>query len=940
MRKFNIIGAIFAVAFCLIAEGSVASALTSIDTHHTITKLALAKDGDKQRIIGVSYSGVALRADYDGQVKWEQNVSNGIMCYDLWCGDLTGDGRDEILMAIADGSVRCLDLNGKELWKFHPSPMPMISVCTIRDKKGDVYVACGGNDTNLYYLDAKGKLIKSVAASSYPSVLKPNLKWMGKEGLIENAHTINFLRPMPQEDGSDLLLMNGIISHADRNSVMFQFKPLAAKPHKSFKLSYGYGPIADMQLMDVNGEQLVVFGTTGARETLAACTYNPNTDAISKVEIAKIKGQKTPGGYRGVQTEIIPTAAGEAYFAKVGSQSFVIPFSHAKQGIKVLNSKFSFTDMCKDERGGKLIMGSAQSGGSAIHIFDLNDEGWMAAYEEIEPIGNIASILSSTDELHRQVEAFTAPEWQREPITIYDMDIPKQQNEIFTDIAENYPHVKLLGTCFITSAEDWDRKLVAGTPFETARDNRKKYTSTQDELVKKMTDSFTEDGAALWGGHGTDPFYFNPETINKVIAAADGKKTVWVWPELTILYKDDFQVAMDKLFYPLAESGSKNNAMLYIRSKHGFWLSKVYTPLWERFLDGDFADIFIPSMEETEDKSMDLSLAGRLGLWASGSCDQWGTRCARDNPSFVRNRQFCNQNLPNHFLRNSMFHISYGATYVNNFQVTSAYGDYLDIMWKMIAKGALFVPKREEIVSFSPVHLSVLEPAKEMIDEANSNTVTIRLTPELEAAKQPMVFDRMCGVWGAAAVTEWDFSRYAAGVKDRRLNFLAPYNNGVVLITPPQQGKFAKSGASRGKLVDNLHPIYKSILKEYYTDGVYYYSADGKKKYMADEYYKVIERDIEASAKLLPLTVSGDNVAWVAAESAPKHLRVSLFDGGYVNPAERRATIHFGTVTPVKIINVLTGEEYKFDPSSRTAELTIPCGMFLLLDITTDKKLI
>ncbi len=77
--------------------------------------------------------------------------------------------------------------------------------------------------------------------------------------------------------------------------------------------------------------------------------------------------------------------------------------------------------------------------------------------------------------------------------------------------------------------------------------------------------------------------------------------------------------------------------------------------------------------------------------------------------------------------------------------------------------------------------------------------------------------------------------------------------------------------------------MYKEILKEYITDGRHYYSADGAQAYAADEHYRVIEADIEQSAKHLPLTVSGD-VAWVTAQTSPTHLRLTLIDSGYIKP--------------------------------------------------------
>ena len=94
-------------------------------------------------------------------------------------------------------------------------------------------------------------------------------------------------------------------------------------------------------------------------------------------------------------------------------------------------------------------------------------------------------------------------------------------------------------------------------------------------------------------------------------------------------------------------------------------------------------------------------------------------------------------------------------------------------------------------------------------------------------------------------------------------------------VITPQDGKFANTSVPRGRLTDHLHPIYKNIMTEYITDGKNYYSKDGNSTYSADQYYTTIENDIKQKAQLLPITVEG-NVGWVAAQTGPKHFRLTL----------------------------------------------------------------
>jgi hypothetical protein len=222
-------------------------------------------------------------------------------------------------------------------------------------------------------------------------------------------------------------------------------------------------------------------------------------------------------------------------------------------------------------------------------------------------------------------------------------------------------------------------------------------------------------------------------------------------------------------------------------------------------------------------------------------------------------------------------------------------------------------------------------------DRAGNDVKWTVFYDEAHENEHRFVFSRLNGSWPGAPVTEWDFSRYAAGVRDRRLNFLPPYPNGLVLITPPQNGVFADKNAPRGKLTDHLHPLYRDVLKEYVSDGRDYLSADGTRKYAADEYYKTIEADIQRSARLLPVTVSGD-VAWVAAQSAPDHIRLTLIDGGYLSPRAHTATVRFHTVQPVKMTDVLTGKTFDLSEPS-TVRVDVPLGLFRFIDVEFSGRL-
>ena len=74
--------------------------MTSIDTGLTISKVRTAKFGESVIVVASSYEGVLFAMDYAGRILWH-NVLTGFMNCDLWCGDITGDGNDEILTGVS-----------------------------------------------------------------------------------------------------------------------------------------------------------------------------------------------------------------------------------------------------------------------------------------------------------------------------------------------------------------------------------------------------------------------------------------------------------------------------------------------------------------------------------------------------------------------------------------------------------------------------------------------------------------------------------------------------------------------------------------------------------------------------------------------------------------------------------------------------------------------
>ncbi|MGY5352184.1 hypothetical protein ACXGQW_06440 [Wenyingzhuangia sp. IMCC45533] len=913
-------------------------AIHSIETGHTIMKVRTATVNNKDIIVASDYNGAMLGIDYSGAILWKNDIGQGVMNHDVWCDDLTGDGKDEILVASANGTVYCLDSDGKKMWDFKPYESdhltPMYAVCVVKDASLNPYVVCGNFDTNCYYLSPTGNLVKTLPSIGYSKVRPWGTKNIPKKFL----HHANFLRPIPQADGSDLLFMQATNNHMQSNGDNYIFVPLADTPIQSIVDVNTPDVVGDVRVEDPDGDGVyeVLLGTSTLSNN--GITVLNTTDYNSVLHEFRNVG---PTSYRVNQVFTIPNGSSYQYAVVTGSYILLLPPDLDEAGSERIVGTYSYNDAWKDADE-NIILGSSQDGGSCIHVINMQNDGWKTEFANLVPPGNISKILANTQTYRNNLNGFTKPSWETEGKIVYSAE--GSDNPVAQSITNNpnYNSPVFLNYVWhrgrVQDVNDWDRNTIYdGNPFRDKRDRRNNYVLTQSEVVNTITPSIDNgpNGASFWGGHGNDPLFYSPSTLETIINHADtngNKKIMMIYPEMNGS-GEGFDQVMDDHIYPLADYAKTRNSNIYIRNKDVFWQGAAYLPAWSRMISGEFSSVFVSSLEETTDKTQDMSLLGRMGLWASGALDNWGMRCSRDNPTFDRSRQISYQRLNNHFLRTMVYSMAYGANFLN---VTYVNPEHQSFAWELVAKGALYVPKREQILSFNPVHLSIHEPQEHYLNEAENNKWTTFYDRDYEE-NNPAVFSHMNGSWLGATVTKWDFSSYASGVKDRRQNFIPSYPNGSVLITPVQNGALADASAPRGKMEDHMHPIYRNILKEYITDGIDYISADGNTKFDADTYYTQIKQDIEAGANQLPITVSGDQVGWVVAQTSPTHLRLTLVDGGYINPSDRQVTVKFNTVSPVAVKDLLDNKT--FNVINGVAKVDVPCGMFRFIDVELSSPL-
>src|SRR5690606_26676769 len=134
---------------------------------------------------------------------------------------------------------------------------------------------------------------------------------------------------------------------------------------------------------------------------------------------------------------------------------------------------------------------------------------------------------------------------------------------------------------------------------------------------------------------------------------------------------------------------------------------------------------------------------------------------------------------PHHHLRAMALHAVLGADIFLVSLVSNMYEDFM-VFAKMLEKGILRIPQRENLLSVSNVCLGMRPPADKFYAHAENSHRFIDYCGE----DDPMVFDRLEWYWGGAPLGEDDFCRFGFGSESRMLHYLPRMPHGFVASVP------------------------------------------------------------------------------------------------------------------------------------------------------------
>ena len=858
----------------------VEAALSAFSTGgHTVYHLrpATIAGGGERAIVSASFDGFLLCHTPDGKLLWKASLGGG-MPFDLTVADIDGDGLDEALVASADGCLYAIGHDGRPLWTFSKTA-PLFQVSAARLPGVGMRILTGGVEQVLYELSAKGEIIDTlITPNCIRHVRSGNVLGDGRDytAVATTSSGLNGLLSLMLIDPDGMKTLwrqSNLGSFASDSGKRFFSMLLLDLNHdgkQEIMLSNSWGEHGKIYAFDHTGKQ--VFGASDNR--IPNVPYRMNL-----LEHVKLADDEYVLGL----------------FANI-----LIVYNLDGTCRQVITSRYDFSNAAFDRITRTYYVGSSPSGGDGIYALHLDRPSWQAAFESIRPTGQLTEIERNVRDLERQIAAFQPPPYQPAPRVITAIAVGPD--------GRKYRNVRFVQQ--ITLAQKFER---CEEVWCRETDRRQSYSMTADEIVAAARDKEAAgEDFLIFAGHGLATF-MPLATMERVLQAAPRHFYGFLFAEMQGV-DHRMREVVETIISPLAGLCKRyGGKKIVFHNKNIFYTGPIYVAFWRKALmDASLREVFVPALEETNSRTQELSLAGRIGLWLTGNFNRWACRVVTDDACFDRMWEWASQQVMTLHLRHLIAHAALGADvfFIDVYQ--GPFSHDLDRQFQpfydMLETGILHVPERAELLSVSSLALGMKSPPSELYLRHGINGHGYYYSRDDHS---PLVFDRLDAYWGAAPLLPHDFSYYMMNVRRRTPNFLPETPHGLVSIIPDDT-------PLRGTRFD----------RKITTDGRYFY--DGSARHDPAEYKPEVEKAAWEHAARLPVRVRG-NVHWSAVRLDANHIRVTLVDPGYLDPADREATVIAQGLQTTRCTDVLRRENLKL--LNNAVRVKVPMGTIRVLDI-------
>jgi hypothetical protein len=893
---------------------------------HTVYQLkpGTVDNSNIRVIISASYGGVIQCHYSNGKLLWEKQTDG--FPFDLEVVDIDGDNLDETMIASSDGVLYTLDHNGKLLWTFSKEP-PLYQVCVCRVKDEPV-IFTGGVEEKIYSISSKGKVLDTFKTTGAVRLMEAgDIFGEGKDYLAVGStdHTNKGICSVYLLDPNNLEV---IWEESDPERV---WAPLQ-------KIGRSY--CMNVWDIDKDGKEDIILTMHKWNSPGKFIVYNYKGEESywesQCSENIPIRNWAMP-----TISHINSSSLNEEYILELfGDQ--IITFDLDGRCRSILDGPYSFANGSFDPQTNTYYLGSAISGGDCIHLLHLDKVGWKNAYKNLKASGDLARIEQNIAKLNVQIANYKLPEYQVKTQKSLVMlgPVPVDNKKFYTgEIFDNLTIARYTNRRFLEdykvpefifysqeSRKSWEEKVnarkrmssfpkssilkweVLTTPEEGAIG-----LATRREIINFAREMETTGQTfALWAGHGNH-FWITPKTCMEILKAAPKTFKAFCFFEPHHGGKS-IEDVIQKQLIPLADSCLKYEKNILLAGKKLFWNGNYNLEPWKSLLMNEkYSGVIVPAMEETNLRSQELFLMGYVGLWLGGYFDHFTGKVDTDNASFIRTHEWGNLQLQSHHLRSLIYRASLGADIFHVGIFNGDVNDLIEPFFKMLDKGIIYIPQREDILSLSDVCLGIKIPSPSYLRHGG-NTHNFSYQEDSKS----FVFDRLDCYWGAAPIQPHDFSSYGTGCRFRMHNFLPMNPYGLIAMVPDE--------------IDITEFPYFNL--KITTDGEYFYDGEGNKR-SPQEYKLVVKKHLLESSKKLPILVKGD-VAWTASRIDSTHIRITLIDPGYLNPSPRKVKIILQNIDGEECMDILSGEKIRIN--NNEINISVPIGTIRIVDIKHLKK--
>lgn len=874
-----------------------------IPTHgRNIYRLALAKIPEGTLIIGGTYDNRLCAFTLAGEHRWDLVLPG--FAFDLATGDLDGDGRDEIVVAGADGVVTVADSAGRKIWSA--------------DLQAPVYQVAVAR------LDGRQPVVLAGGVSRCVTAFSPEGKLVADAGL---AGAVRFLRAGDFDgDGRDEVAVIAVGRQVD--DLRFLRGPSLEQAEERIPSPAVRDPA--MGLRQANGLVADVSG-----DGFPELVYKPGAYTLRGGARALVSFPERflAGSYdqhytmRFVAAGDLTGAAGPEFVLVEGPQVKLCD-AHGKE-LGHATAALGFTDAIyvPGSPRGSVLLGSSPNGDDNLYRVSFT-RGWEKELAQLERRGvmaDIAATLAQTGRLARTAEAPPLAAGE-EPIDVVlgvfiqwgrwsPGGLDRAIEEIRADEKE-FPYARLRFGAYLWTGEDAPLLRPDGAPWP--RDRRMGHQTSRAELVAAAR-RMEAEGCSFWMhlGHGCAPA-MELETVAALLEAAPRTLRGFVSAEDEELA--DVPYYLEHFLRPVMEMCLRHGKRVMLRQKNVWWAYWPSHPVFrELILNGRYRSVLLPCVEDSNSRSADLNLASRVGLWLAGEVDGWAARSIADQFSFNRLWEWeypltghpsLRYNVTQAALGARVFTLQSGERRVAGGPWTRVGAEGATTFLHLLGRGVISPPRREQLKGISPVAL-VMNGSSARFQAHGANGHQVDRWGLDGTDKESWALDRLDAYWGMAPLPPTDVATYLWN-RSRRdaAQIAATPSQGLVVVAPA-------ASAAKGPWTIRWETDGDSLRK----DGQVFPLAEARTRLLAD---------LAQAGAQLPVQVEGRVFHQVIAETPRRYLLV-LVDPGWLDPAARTVTFSLRLPGQWTAVDRLSGE--MLGQLNQPREVRVPAGGLRLIEL-------